>query len=98
MTASALHMHSDEHVAHANESQATHAYRAPCDVALRSLVICDACGKRVTLQTLHYRHVCFPSVQRVRQATVDAQLAVNNRAEAIVEEEKANKYARFFMR
>ena len=93
-------MHSDdnERVAHANESQAADAYRAPCNVTLRSLVICDACGKRVTLHTLRYRHVCFPSVQRVRQATVDAQLAVNKRAEAIAEEEKANKYARFFMR
>ena len=93
-----MYSNDGEQVAHANESQAVDAYRAPCNVALRSLVICDACGKRVTLHTLRYRHVCFPSVQRVRQATVDAQLAVNKRAEAIVEEEKANKYARFFLR
>ena len=40
----------------------------------------------------------FPSVQRLRQATADAQLAVNKRAEAVIEQEKSAKYEQFFMR
>ena len=93
-------MHSDnnERNVHGNELQCAVAYRAPCNVTLRSPVICEACGKSVTLHTLRYRHVWFPSVQRIRQATADAQLAVNKRAEAVIEQEKSAKYEQFFMR
>ena len=86
----------DGRSAHPNEPHTTDAYEAPSIVALRSPVICEACGKKVTLHTLRYRHICFPSVQRVRQAAADAQLAVNRRAEAVVEQEKSTRYERFF--
>ena len=76
----------DKHDAHTNAPYIAAAYMAPCNATLRSPVICEACGKRVTMHTLRYRHVCFPSVQRIRQAKADAQLAVNKRAEAVIEE------------
>ena len=87
----------DNRSAHTNGPHTAHAYRAPCNATLRSPVICEACGKRVTLHTLCYRHDCVPSVQRIRQATADAQLAVNKRAESVIEDEKSAKYKRFFM-
>ena len=88
----------DKQSARTNEPRTADAYRPPCAITLRSPVICGACGKSVTVHTLRYRHVCFPSVQRLRQATADAQLAVNKRAEAVIEQEKSAKYEQFFMR
>ena len=73
-------------------------YEPPCKAVLRSVVACTACGKRVTVHTLRYRHLCAPAVDRLQRATAEAQQAVQDRAQATLEEEKANKYARFFMR
>ena len=73
-------------------------YEPPCKTVLRSIVACESCGKRVTVHTLRYRHLCVPAVTRLQRATAEAQQAVQDRAQASVEQEKANKYARFFMR
>ena len=72
-------------------------YEPPCKAVLRSIVTCEACGKHVTMHTLRYRHICVPAVDRVQRATVEAQQAVQDRAQASVEQEKANRYAQFFM-
>ena len=73
-------------------------YEPPCKAVLRSVVACNACGQRVTMHTLRYRHLCVPAVDRLQRATAEAQQAVQARAQASVQEEKANRYARFFMR
>ena len=73
-------------------------YEPPCKAVLRSIVTCDACGKRLTMHTLRYRHICNPTSVRLQRATAEAQQAVQDRADAIAEEEKSNKYAQFFMR
>ena len=73
-------------------------YEPPCKAVLRSIVTCDACGKRLTMHTLRYRHICIPTSVRLQRAAVEAQQAVQERSYATAEEEKANKYAQFFMR
>ena len=73
-------------------------YEPPCKAVLRSVVTCKACGKRATIHTPRYRHICVPTSVRLQRAVVEAQEAVQARADATTEEEKANKYARFFMR
>ena len=73
-------------------------YEPPCKTVLRSVVACEACGKRVTVHTLRYRHLCVPAVDRLQRATTEAQQAVQARAQANIEEKKANKYAHRFLR
>ena len=73
-------------------------YEPPCKAVLRNIVTCDACGKRLTMHTLRYRHICIPTSVRLQRATAEAQQAVQDRADATAEEEKSNKYAQFFMR
>ena len=73
-------------------------YEPPCKAVLRSVVACEACGKRVTVHTLRYRHLCVPAVDRLQRATAEAQQAVQDRAQASVEQERANRYAHLFMR
>ena len=73
-------------------------YEPPCKAVLRSIVTCDACGKRLTMHTLRYRHICIPTSVRLQRATAEAQQAVQDRADATTDEEKSNKYAQFFMR
>ena len=58
---------------------------------------------RILWETCYRAHIALPSsvrpaVTRLQRATAEAQQAVQDRAQASVEEEKANKYARFFMR
>ena len=73
-------------------------YEPPCKAVLRNIVTCDACGKRITMHTLRYRHICIPTSVRLQRATAEAQQAVQDRADATADEEKSNKYAQFFMR
>ena len=73
-------------------------YEPPCKTVLRTVVACEACGKRLTVHSLRYRHLCIPAIERIRRATTEAQQAVQTRAETAVEEERANKYAHLFMR
>ena len=73
-------------------------YEPPCKTVLRSIVACESCGKRVTVHTLRYRHLCVPTVTRLQRATAEAQQAVQDRAQATVQEENASRYAHFFMR
>ena len=77
-----------------DESDGT--YEAPCHAVLRSVVACENCGKRVTVHTLRYRHLCVPAVQRIRQATAEAHEAVQRRAANAVEEERSGKYTHLF--
>ena len=69
-------------------------YEPPCRRALREKVVCEACGKRITLHVAKYRHLCVPALERVRRATREATQAVRSRAEGAVEAEKMAKYAR----
>ena len=80
------------------DAQPDAPYDPPCKTVLRSIVACESCGKRVTLHTLRYRHLCVPTVTRLQRATAEAQQAVEARAEATIEEKKSNKYVQFFMR
>ena len=69
-------------------------YVPPCRTALRARVMCEACGKRASLHTLRYRHVCVPAVDRVRRGADQANAAVRTRAEEAVDAEKAAQVAR----
>ena len=80
--------------ADAHKEMETVPYEPPCRAALKARVDCEACGKRVSLFTLRYRHVCIPALERVRRGTVAANAAVGARAEDAVEAEKASKFAR----
>jgi len=71
---------------------AAHHYVPPCRAALSAKVTCEACRKTVTLHTLRYRHVCEPMVDRLRRGTEEAHAAVQQRAEAALETERAAKY------
>ena len=68
-------------------------YSPPCRTALRARVTCEACRKTVTLHCLKYRHVCQPMVDRVRRGTEEAHAAVQQRAEAALEAQQADRYA-----
>ena len=81
-----------------SDAQYDAQYEPPCKAVLRSIVACESCGKRVTMHTLRYRHLCVPTVTRLQRATAEAQQAVEARAEATIEEKKSNKYVQFFMR
>ena len=72
----------------------TAPYEPPCRAALKARVDCEACGKRVSLFTLRYRHTCIPALERVRRGTDEANSAVRARAEAVVDAEKAARFAR----
>ena len=72
------------------EGEAT--YAPPCRVALSARVTCDACHKSVSLHTLKYRHVCRSMVDRIRRGMQEARTAVQSRAEAVLEAERASKY------
>ena len=42
------------------------SYEPPCCTLLRERVICEACGKRITLHCLNkYRHKCIPTEERM---------------------------------
>ena len=58
------------------EAQYYTQYEPPCKAVLRSIVTCEACGKRVTMHTLRYRHICIPTSVRVQRAAAEAQQAV----------------------
>ena len=54
-------------------------YEAPCKTVLRQRVLCKECGKRITLHTLLYRHICDPIADRVNRATAHGYEAVQHR-------------------
>eukprot|EP00969_Alexandrium_andersonii_P111426 4920618-Alexandrium_andersonii.AAC.1 len=62
----------------------------------KTRVVCEACGKTVSLHTLTYRHLCKSMIERVRRKTQEGQAAVQARAEAQVEAEQAAKYSHLF--
>ena len=66
-------------------------YEPPCRRALREKVVCEACGKRITLHVAKYRHLCVPALDRVKRATQEATRAIQSRAEGAVEAEKKGK-------
>jgi len=80
--------------ADAHKEMETVPYEPPCRAALKARVDCEACGKRVSLGTLRYRHTCIPALERVRRGTHEANAAVRARAEEVVDAEKAAKFAR----
>ena len=80
-----------------SEAASPRYYEPPSKVVLRSRVACEACGKQVSLHTLKYRHLCVPMVDRLRRAAAEAHQAVQNRAQTVVEEERASRYAHLFM-
>jgi len=69
------------------------SYESPCRVVLRSRVLCEGCGKAMTVHNLRYRHRCTPMTERLRQAAEEAHAAVRQRAENTVEAERASRYA-----
>eukprot|EP00969_Alexandrium_andersonii_P278551 12312598-Alexandrium_andersonii.AAC.1 len=66
------------------------AYIPPCRAVLRARVTCKACQKTISLHCLKYRHVCQPMVDCIRRGTEDAHAAVQHRAEAALEAERAD--------
>ena len=91
-------MTSDGDETYEYDAQYETQYEPPCKAVLRSIVTCNTCGKRVTMHTLRYRHICIPTSVRLQRATAEAQQAVQARAHATNEENKSNTYAQFFMR
>ena len=72
----------------------TAPYEPPCRAALKARVDCEACGKRVSLFTLRYRHTCLSALERARRGTLEANASVRARAEEAADAEKAAKFAR----
>ena len=59
-------------------------YEPPCRQLLRERHLCEKCGKRLTLHTLLYRHICDPmaarrerAVQLVREAAQELSSAAS---------------------
>ena len=71
-------------------------YEPPCRAIMKRRVTCGYCGKRITLHTLRYRHLCVDAVERVRRAEDEARHAVGSRAESALQAEKRSKFARLF--
>ena len=68
-------------------------YEPPCRLLLREKAVCEACGKRVSLHCLRYRHLCWPAVERVEEYKKRGHAAVHGRAQEYAEEQQRDKYA-----